>query len=360
MRRFQKRAACHSNGVASVARPGKVSGPTKRPGSASTLITASGETPGRGAVPRISIIIAHQNDQRLEDTLLSVLENRPRDSEIIVAHDGSYCDPYDLQDEVLFVETSQGSRRVSKLNEGLYATCAPVVHILGEGMLVTQDWCEGAIHKIQRQQVAAVSPLVQTQASGGTTFAGLNAKTLASRGLLAVRGSAPTACAGPVLAAGFYSRRALLSLGGLLEAVDGRVADVDLALCLRQLGLACEVDDSSLVIGSQRLVSPHQDARMAQDLAGLLAAHGELDSGIVAGLKGASQRLLRNLFNPSRWAPSIAWGIGLANNRLTAQVSDRLNAWLRAQASQSQTTSASIGIFHHDANTMHQPARRAA
>ncbi len=38
--------------------------------------------------PRISIIIAHQHDQRLEDTLLSVLECRPKDCEIIVAHDG--------------------------------------------------------------------------------------------------------------------------------------------------------------------------------------------------------------------------------------------------------------------------------
>ena len=311
-------------------------------------------------MPRISIIVAHQNDQRLEDTLVSVLENRPRDSEIIVAHDGSYSDPYNLQDEVLFVESNEASTIVSKLNEALYATCAPVVHILGEGLSVTEGWCEVAIHSIQRQQVAAVSPLIQSQSSRTTRYAGLNTQTLAKRGLVSVGAHAPAHCAGPVLAAGFYSRRTLLSLGGLLESVDSRVADVDLALSLQKLGLVCEVDATSVVVGSEALVSPHQDARVARDLASLFVAHQQIDAGVASAVKGAGQRLLCNCFNPSQWAPAIAWGIGLASNRLTTQVSDRLNASLRTQALQSKSASPTIGIFRQETAADHFTTRKVA
>ena len=71
-------------------------------------------------MPRLSIIIPHRNnDQRLEETILSVLENRPRDCEVIVVHDGSYRDPYDLGDEVVYVQEEPNSSAVELLNAGL-------------------------------------------------------------------------------------------------------------------------------------------------------------------------------------------------------------------------------------------------
>ena len=307
-------------------------------------------------MPRISIIVAHQNDQRLEDTLLSVLENRPRDSEIIVAHDGSYSDPYHLEDEVLFVETEQGATRANKLNEALYATCAPVVHILGEGTLVTDGWCEGAIHRIQKQQITAVAPLIKTRSARSTTCAGLDGKLLARRGLKTVRSNLPSRCAGPVLAAGFFSRRTLLSLGGLLESVDSQLADVDLALCFQNLGLVCEVDSESTVLAPESVLLAHQDAGVTRDLASLLTAHGQIAAGIASGVKGAAGRLLSNALNPSQWAPAIAWGIGLANNRLAAPVSERLSAATRAQEMQGQSTSTTLNIFRQGATEIRKAA----
>jgi hypothetical protein len=285
-------------------------------------------------VPRLSIIIAHQNDQRLETTLLSVLENRPRDSEIIVAHDGSYADPYQLADEVLFVETDRRCSQVTKLNEALYAACAPVVHILGEGMQASEGWCEGAVSRIQRETIPAVSPVVRTTDGTQATYAGLDRRALAKRGLQTIKGQAPTHCAAPLLAAGFYSRKLLLGLGGFFEPVDARVADVDLALSLEELELTCEVDAQSTVYGKQNLLAAGRDARTAQDLASLLVAHHRISPGIVSGMKGASGRFLGSLINPSQWAPALAWGIGIASNRLEKQVAERLAAAARAQAAQ--------------------------
>jgi hypothetical protein len=297
-------------------------------------------------VPRISIVIAHHNDQRLEDTLLSVLENRPRDCEIIVAHDGSYADPYHLADEVLFVQTNDGASRVGKLNEALYAACAPVVHILAEGVQVTDGWCEGPVETIQQQLACAVAPLLQTTDGRTTTYAGLDGELLAKRRLQVVKNHrAPSTCAGPLLAAGFYSRRLLLGLGGIFEAVDSQVADVDLALCMQQLNLSCEVDASSVVVARQSVALLRSDAAIAQDLASLLAAHHQVSSGVVAGIKGASHHLLTNLLDPSQWAPAIAWGIGLASNRLESSVAARIASWKQAQASQNASATIGLNVF---------------
>ena len=79
-------------------------------------------------MPRLSIIVPHRHDdQRLEATILSLLENRPRDCEVIVAHDGSYLDPYQLSDEVIYVQEEQGASVVELLNAGLMAACSPIV-----------------------------------------------------------------------------------------------------------------------------------------------------------------------------------------------------------------------------------------
>ena len=58
-------------------------------------------------VPRLSIIIPYLgSEQRLEDTLVSVLTHRPAKTEIMVVHDGSYPDRYDIGPEVdLLVDT---------------------------------------------------------------------------------------------------------------------------------------------------------------------------------------------------------------------------------------------------------------
>ena len=52
----------------------------------------------------LSIIIPAAGPQvSIDDTLLSVLENRPEDCEVILAHPEGYVDPYDLADEVQMI-----------------------------------------------------------------------------------------------------------------------------------------------------------------------------------------------------------------------------------------------------------------
>ena len=55
-------------------------------------------------MPRLSIVVFCFHDtQLLEETLVSVLQNRPDNSEVLVMHDGTYEDPYDLADELSLI-----------------------------------------------------------------------------------------------------------------------------------------------------------------------------------------------------------------------------------------------------------------
>lgn len=290
-------------------------------------------------MPRISIIIAHQHDQRLEDTLLSVLECRPRDCEVIVAHDGSYADPYQLADEVLFIETNASCSQTTKVNEALYAACSPVVHLLSEGVKVTEGWCEAPALRIARQESVAIAPLIETTDGKMTTYAGLDEQRLNTRGLQTIRrNQAPTSCAGPMLAAGFYSRKLLLGLGGLMEGVDSGVVDVDLALTLHDLGLSCEVESRSVVHATTQEIQTPRNAGAFGDLASILTAHHRLSSGTMAGITAMTGKLMSSLVNPSQWAPAVAWGMAIASNRLEAEVEERLMNWQRSQEQQRTAT----------------------
>src|SRR5947207_15332600 len=96
-------------------------------------------------VPRLSIIIPCLGGAaEFDGTLVSVLQNRPADCEVLVAHSEPYSDPYALRGEVYFVESPAGSI-VELLNAALDATSGEVVHIVGCGIEATEAWAEGAL-----------------------------------------------------------------------------------------------------------------------------------------------------------------------------------------------------------------------
>ena len=67
-------------------------------------------------MPTLSIIIpASGSESRWERTLVSVLQNRPEDTEILVVVPGRYNDPYQLREEVRFVEVGRRASLVAYL-----------------------------------------------------------------------------------------------------------------------------------------------------------------------------------------------------------------------------------------------------
>ena len=75
----------------------------------SAIPSSYGRIPRKVFVPRLSIVIpALASVEALERTLVSVLEKRPADCEIIVVLNTSYDDPYQLTDEVHFASARKG------------------------------------------------------------------------------------------------------------------------------------------------------------------------------------------------------------------------------------------------------------
>jgi len=193
-------------------------------------------------VPRLSIVIPCVGGSiEFEDTLVSVLQNRPAQCEVIVVHVLPYDDPYGLQEEVRFIRVSGKPSLVQLANTGLEAARSEIVHFLGCRLTVLEGWAETALEHFEESHVAAVSPLVIAPHDRRVTSAGVNysaggKRKIAGLGLdVSSRKLAKLKVAGPTLEAGFYRREVVLALGGWHEALGEVAADVDLGQSLAAL-----------------------------------------------------------------------------------------------------------------------------
>jgi len=112
---------------------------------------------------RLSVVIPAADVADLEATLVSVLENRPHDCDIVVALGVPYDDPWNIGEEVTFVEPSRGAGLVGCITAGAAAATGDVIHVLAAGWLATEGWTDAALSHFTRPEVAAVVPLGVSQ-----------------------------------------------------------------------------------------------------------------------------------------------------------------------------------------------------
>jgi hypothetical protein len=238
----------------------------------------------------------------LESTLVSVLENRPPDSEILVLLHAPYDDPYDLASEIRFLQVSKGVGLIGGLNEGIEASASPVIHLLSAGLEVTEGWTEAALANFGDPRVASVAPVVVDAMDGRTPIAcGLDyccrrgrviRKSIgASRESQHTGAAGPGEVLGPLIQAAFYRRSALELVGGLPRGVGYAFADADLAMSLRFAGYRSVVEPRSIAFCT------------AGDVAGPKASFRQ-------GL--AAERLFWRAAPAAGWFTSLArhpWGV---------------------------------------------------
>jgi hypothetical protein len=250
-------------------------------------------------VPRLSIVIpCRQADKHFEDTLVSVLQNRPADCEVLVAMRGVYDDPYDLRDEVCFVSAANGASLCELLNIGFQHASGDIIHLLQCGLEVAEGWWIPVAPHFDDASVAAVSPLITTHRKGAPWGTAGIAYDLGGRRRVRtnLRSDMRPEVLGPTLLAGFYRREVIDALQGLDPDLGESVADVDLALRWRQLGCTAEFEPECVVFGSAingRLPNRFSAARDAESLfwkhaaacgwSRSLTAHAWLVAGETAG-----------------------------------------------------------------------------
>ena len=213
-------------------------------------------------IPRLSIIVPVGNEvSAFEETLVSVLENRPQHCEVIVPHNGQYDDPFDLGDEVRLV-VAEGGNLVDMVMAGARSARGHFVHVLADGLNATPGWTESALAHFQRNDTAAIAPVVRHRSDRRIISAGwcesasspFQARDAGSTDAAA----SATDAVGAYLRTSFWRRGVLLSLGDAF-LYDGSpstesVTEVSYVFqqLLRRAGWRVELADDCDVLSNRR------------------------------------------------------------------------------------------------------------
>jgi hypothetical protein len=135
-------------------------------------------------VPRLSLIVPFQREESaLETTLISVLESRDRDVELIVVHSGDYPDPYELaRDEAVVLETEQGASLAERLNLAVRTARAPIVQVGLPGTALEASWSDDGLSRFDDDATLAVSWPIRDASNDRVVF-GMSSEQLPHRGM---------------------------------------------------------------------------------------------------------------------------------------------------------------------------------
>jgi hypothetical protein len=196
------------------------------------------------------------NTALFENTLASVLANRPEGGEVLAVLAAPYDDPYDVQGEVRFIAGQTCRDLVAAVNLGIQSSQAPIVHVLWSGVEVTEGWAEIALRHFRDPRVASVAPVVlqiedqsRVAAAGVVYHVGGAMLALDEGEPVTSMATKPKRVLAAHPAAAFYRRSSLEHIGGLGPSWSGQLASLDAALTFQQLGLWTVLEPRSRVAG---------------------------------------------------------------------------------------------------------------
>ncbi len=261
------------------------------------------------SIPRLSIVIPIGTDLvSFENTLISVLENKPADCEILVAHDGSYDDPFDLCDEVQFV-LAPSNNLVDLVSAGASQSRGRFVHVIADGIQATNGWIDQALEKFEHHDAAVVTPLIRQAKTKRIIAAGWHdAKARlcdpACRGTDSVDSHTP-AHFGAYLQASLWRREVLVSLSAAFSGHDAIEASYAYQYLIRAAGWRCVLaSESELLLESDQLPWDHSSAARGKRLRAI-RFHFNRHGGWPQAIAAAIHSLAVNAFQPSRYAESL-------------------------------------------------------
>ena len=276
-------------------------------------------------MPRLSIVVPHlHDDSALELTLLSVLENRERDFEILIAHDGHYSDPYALdQDEAILIESDAGASFTEQINLAVASACSQAIQVLLPGCLVEQHWCDEALYLMKDKTVSAVCQPV-ADVSSNEVYLGLAGDSLPHR---RVTGSSHNVV-GPLLCGGVFRKGTLKNICGWLEPSQREIAEVDFALMISALEMRTEIAQQVTIRAPKRVAAGQEAGYEIGRACGQLAcAYASVEeSGVVIdSLAKRLGHLAGGLMSPKSVAERLGWVIGIRDRTFVQAVQSRLD-----------------------------------
>ena len=275
-------------------------------------------------IPRLSIIVPVGRDlAAFESTLISVLENQPCDSEVLVCHDGQYEDPFKLCDEVRFVVAETASL-VSLVAAGASQARGRFVHILGDGAQATSGWIDPALEKFEHFDCGSVAPVIRNASTGDILSAGWRdgADRLCKNASLgrSTVGPSQRGQIGAHLQASFWRRELLRSLGDAFSSRQSVESTYAYELLSRGAGWRCVLAEDSVVnVSGNSLAWDHTSLGRGMRIQ---AIRNEFTrGGWWRSWKAAGLATLASLVRPSQIAEAIGRGLApVAANQVSHQL----------------------------------------
>lgn len=274
---------------------------------------------------RLSIIVLHQDDDaKLESTLLSLLENRnEKYHEIILVHNGSYNDPYDLNDdEIRMIQASDQDGCIGQINSAISIARSPNVQILFPGVTVEANWSEEALDLLSSPDTVCVGSPCKIESENKILY-GLDRKALPHRRYSQKQNDHVA----PMLCGTIFRKKILQLVGGFNSLLPREGAEVELQLLFAAMELESTIASDSRLSAPRRTIEGldigYETGRQCGQIAcafGLVEGSGvEIDS-----LAKQLSHLAGGLMSPKTVAERLGWVMGIRDRSLANNIRDRL------------------------------------
>jgi hypothetical protein len=273
----------------------------------------------------LSLIVPFQCDsQALENTLVSVLELRSPDDELLIVHRGEYQDPYGLQgNEAKVLETPASTSLAEQLNIAVQNATGDVLQVVLPGTVLEADWCVDALVAFDEMDIDMIALGVSGSGANSLQY-GFEADLIPQR---RATGEA-SKIAGPLLAGTMIRRSAIECLGGWNTKIPGDLIDFELCLMAKLLGLQVGVVEGSSVTcdESRSMVLSHYE--LGRSIGQLACAFSEIsDSAIVIEpLVRRLGHLASGLVNPKLAAERLGWVLGVRDRSWSGAIGKRVES----------------------------------
>lgn len=213
---------------------------------------------------QFSIVIPfHGNHTHFENTLASVLRYKTDNCEVVIVHDGSYEDPYELGEEVRAIKVHRSPNLIRFFNAGCECASGDLIAFLRPGTELTEGWNEPVEAAFANPKVGSVCPALvaagrpKTLVAAGVDYKfGFRRSVVGNSARLNSRTADKHSPVGPTSWAAFFRAEAIATLDKIDSHMDEHFMDLEIALCLSTLGYECVFETDCVVsIASNGLVS---------------------------------------------------------------------------------------------------------
>lgn len=276
-------------------------------------------------MPRLSLIVPFQCDsQALENTLVSVLELRSPDDELLIVHRGEYQDPYGLQgNEAKVLETPASTSLAEQLNIAVKNATGDVLQVVLPGTVLEHDWCVDALAAFDELDVDMIALGVSGSGANSLQY-GFEADLIPQR---RATGEA-SKIAGPLLAGTMIRRSAIECLGGWNTKIPGDLIDFELCLMAKLLGLQVGVVEGSSVTcdESRSMVLSHYE--LGRSIGQLACAFSEISNSaiVIEPLVRRLGHLASGLVSPKLAAERLGWVLGVRDRSWSGAIGKRVES----------------------------------